>query len=233
MKADFNIEVEYDEKKEVMSMDVGLIPEKQRNALPNKIKKMVRDMDPSRIGKKSNRKGGAFERNIYNGLNERFKHKGEIQEDGKPEAQFTRVPRSGGIFGGKNKERLSGISDEAKRVLSGDLIVPEYFRFSIECKNHKGYPKLHSLFTKEGCTKMNEWISQAKDDIVGTEDWMIIFHIDLIGDFVVIDALHIALMDTEPGKIPEYANSVTILPGNLALIPFKDLLEFPDEFFLW
>lgn len=226
MKANYDVNIDYDDKKEIFSIDVALIPDTVRSTLPNKIKKLIKESNPSSVGKKSKNKGQTFERSIVNRLNERFKYLAKSNEDGVPEIQFTRTPRSGGIYGGANKARLSGIDDKAKTVLSGDIIVPNYFRFTIEAKNHAAYPIVHKLLTKEGDSKMNEWIKQAKDDTVGMAKWLIIFHINLVGDFCVFDS---KLMD-ECDKLSEIGNKMA---NQTCIVPFDDFITLPDSFFMW
>ena len=86
----------------------------------------------------SKKKGNAFERQICEILRNRFN------------TSFSRVPTSGAIATAQKEE----LSDEAKEMLSGDIIVPKNFKFSVECKSRKAF----SLWELLGDAKEIEWI---------------------------------------------------------------------------
>ena len=74
---------------------------------------------------------------------------------------FLRVPSSGAITGKSNKVRIANISDAAKDTLSGDIITPANFAFSIE---HKAYKEASfwDLFNKS--SNLFEWFKQSTED---------------------------------------------------------------------
>ena len=222
----------------VMSVNTFGMDDRVVKALPKKIEALVKASDPSAVGRKSRNKGGTFERSVAKKLNDRFKSRAEYDASGKVIPMFTRTPRSGGFLSNQQKSQLMAEVEESVRALSGDLIAPKAFRFNLELKNYKNAPLLHKLFTKEGDKHMNEWLDQAKRDVVNDDMYMIIFHIDLIGDFCVFsrDALD---YKTEPGdetddKINTIVNTSINSFGfcdDAVLVPFGDLLKMPDLFF--
>ena len=73
----------------------------------------------------SSNKGRTFEREICKILAENFG------------GEYRRVPMSGGFMGGANRLRNKEVRQDAKDILSGDIICPDDFPFSVECKHHK------------------------------------------------------------------------------------------------
>lgn len=95
----------------------------------------------------SKRKGNAFERQICDIFRSRFNDK------------FSRVPSSGAIATAQKEE----LSSEAKVMLSGDIIVPKNFRFSIECKSRREF-SLWELIGDAKAIEWQEWFKQATQD---------------------------------------------------------------------
>ena len=77
--------------------------------------------------------------------------------------KFKRVPQSGAFTGGSNRAKTENISEEAKNVLSGDLITPKGFRFSIE---HKSYGEISFWDLFNSSSKLLEWMKQAEGDAI-------------------------------------------------------------------
>lgn len=98
------------------------------------------------------RKGKASERDLCHELEEIFP--GEI---------FRRVPGSGMFMGGFNFNRNMQINDGAKQTLTGDIITPTFFKFSIESKAYDDTPLFHKVLTGED-KDLDKWIKQASDD---------------------------------------------------------------------
>ena len=63
----------------------------------------------------SNKKGKSWELEVAHLLSDVF------------EGNFNRVPRSGGMFGGKNVIHAEGERDDVKEIMSGDIICPKDF----------------------------------------------------------------------------------------------------------
>jgi hypothetical protein len=98
----------------------------------------------------SKKKGSSGELECVHILDEKF---------GK--GKFFRVPASGARVGGFNREKAFNISKEAKEVLSGDIITPTNFKFSIE---HKFYANSNffDLFNEK--SDLQNWFNQAEGD---------------------------------------------------------------------
>jgi hypothetical protein len=123
------------------------------------------------------RKGKTFERATCDDLAKRF---GGV---------FRRVPTSGAMVGGMNRFRNADINEAAKQTLTGDIICPTSFPFSVECKNYYDSPKLHNLLSI-GDKELDGWISQAKGESEFVKkDWIIIFKITTLRGktFVTLD----------------------------------------------
>ncbi len=72
---------------------------------------------------------------------------------------FKRVPMSG-AFSTANKG--TGTSEIAMDVLSGDIIPPEGFKFSIEVKSRKEFNFWDML--NDGNCDIDSWLSQSKEE---------------------------------------------------------------------
>ena len=98
----------------------------------------------------SKQKGKSWERALCKILKERF-----------PGRDFSRVPTSGAFFGKTNKEKRSLAEDNVKEVLSGDIICPSDFRFSIECKSYANI-SFWDLFNES--SDLHSWMKQCSED---------------------------------------------------------------------
>lgn len=102
----------------------------------------------ARIMSKS--KGNRWERDLCDKLTDAY---------GKP---FRRVPNSGSYFGKSNYIRAEGMQESAKQCLSGDIITPEGWEYSIEAKSYREFDFWNILYGESA--KLNEWITQAEND---------------------------------------------------------------------
>lgn len=98
----------------------------------------------------SKKKGNSAERVLAKTLNDRFNTK-----------EFLRVPQSGAITGGFNRAKAEGYSDDAKELLSGDLITPKKFLFSIESKSYADID-FWDLFNAS--SNLKSWMKQCQED---------------------------------------------------------------------
>ena len=78
-----------------------------------------------------------------------------------PDKEFMRVPSSGAIMGQSNKIKHATIEENIKEVLSGDIICPSNFRFSVECKCYASI-SFWDLFNES--SDLNSWIKQCSED---------------------------------------------------------------------
>ncbi len=104
----------------------------------------------------SKNKGNRIELKLAKILTERF---GE---------EFRRTPMSGG-WGTSNRD--SNIREDALEVLSGDIMCPTKFKFSIESKGRADFNFWDILNEDTEHLEIDEWIKQAENDakIVGKE----------------------------------------------------------------
>lgn len=103
----------------------------------------------------SKNKGNTFERKIANLLSDRF-----LEVTGIPKS-FRRNADSGSFFGGTNKARTE--THDLSKASFGDIITPEEFAFSIECKHYKDPPSFASM-VKQEVAALDKWITQAEQD---------------------------------------------------------------------
>ena len=82
------------------------------------------------MGGASKEKGNAWELEVAKFLEENF------------EGKFSRVPRSGAMFGGENAENAEGERQDVVEILSGDIITPKDFPFTIEAKHYDDFTNL-------------------------------------------------------------------------------------------
>jgi len=103
------------------------------------------------------------------------------------ESEFRRTPNSGAYTGGANRRTAQKLREDAREILSGDIIGPLDFPFLIECKHYANSPSLHKVIAGED-KKLDEWIVQNDGDaaFVGKES-LIVFRINNKGTFFVIN----------------------------------------------
>jgi len=110
----------------------------------------------------SKAKGNRNELALTKILNERFNTK-----------EFSRVPSSGAWTGGKNRDKASGLSEEAKQTLSGDIMTPKNFLYSIESKAYASM-EFWDLFNES--SNLFSWMKQSEEDaeFVGKQPMLIV-----------------------------------------------------------
>ena len=109
----------------------------------------------------SNKKGKSWELEVAHTLEKTFKGK------------FNRVPRSGGMFGGKNVLNAQGQREDVKEIMSGDIITPKKFPFSVEAKSYASFS--FSKLYKGEYKLLDDWIAQAETDAKLSKKEMLIF----------------------------------------------------------
>lgn len=93
-------------------------------------------------------KGNAWERDCSKHLSKIF------------DANFMRVPTSGAFTGGANVWRMDEMTEDQKRMMDGDIMVPPCLsQWKFECKNYKDLD-FHKFFTKS--RQLDIWIKQAE-----------------------------------------------------------------------
>tara|TARA_R110000744_G_scaffold79783_2_gene156578 strand:+ start:357 stop:863 length:507 start_codon:yes stop_codon:yes gene_type:complete len=145
----------------------------------------------------SKKKGANFERKIAQMFNERFKT-----------TEFNRTPGSG-AFGSTHQL-------PQYLIVHGDLITPQNFKYTIECKN--GYNlELDDLFKPK--SDFFRFIEQAKADAKRcSREWMLIYKKDRRKELVVVD-----------GPLARLTH-VVVVHDNYYVYLLKDVLALPEAF---
>ena len=114
-------------------------------------------------GLNSKKKGNRVEREFAKAFNDRFNLKDA----------FRRVPMSGAWT---TNNINTDVRQDAKEILSGDLIVPTNFKFSIECKGRAEFNFWDMLNDDTKHLEIDDWIIQAQNDasISGKEPLLLI-----------------------------------------------------------
>ena len=129
----------------------------------------------------SKNKGSAFERKIANLLSEKFMERTGVK------TSFRRNIDSGSYFGGKNQSRVE--THDLSKAVFGDLVAPDGFRFSIECKHYKEPPSF-AMLVKQDWKVLDKWLDQARQDSVNSgKDFAIIIKYNNVDEIVVLPAL--------------------------------------------
>lgn len=158
----------------------------------------------------SKNKGNTFERKIANLLSERFAAHTGIEKS------FRRNADSGSFFGGSNQRRTS--THDTSKATFGDIICPEDFKFSIECKHYKTPPTFVSLVNQK-CTFIDKWIEQGEQDAKsGDKRLMVIMKFNNVPEMVIVDK---GVSDLTP--IINY--------GAYSMYPLDDFLAQSDGLF--
>lgn len=100
-------------------------------------------------------KGSTYERKIANLLSERFEEFTGIKQS------FRRNIDSGSFFGNRNSYRVAQC--DLTKATFGDIIIPEHFNFSIECKHYKTMPNFSSI-VKQKVSDWDNWLKQSSHD---------------------------------------------------------------------
>ena len=112
-------------------------------------------------------KGNAWEREVAKDLSETFNE------------NFIRVPNSGAYTGGANFFRIDQLTEQQKRMMDGDIMVPPCLsRYKIECKNYKVFD-FHQLFNEN--KTLDKWIKQAEFGLL----WFLVIKVTRKGSFIL------------------------------------------------
>ena len=112
-------------------------------------------------------KGNAWEREVAKDLSETFNE------------NFIRVPNSGAYTGGANVFRIDQLTEQQKRMMDGDIMVPPCLsRYKIECKNYKAFD-FHQLFNEN--KTLDKWIKQAEFGLL----WFLVIKVTRKGSFIL------------------------------------------------
>lgn len=156
----------------------------------------------------SKTKGSTFERDIAKELNKLFDTN-----------EFARTFGSGAFVGKSNWNKRSGLSTDLKNALAGDIIVPNWFPFNIECKNYQDSPVYHNILTSDGDKTLDGWLGKSIHDSINTKTLpIVIFKTTRKGVFV---ALHNTV--SHYVNCENYANYKTFMI--MSLENFKPIIQ--------
>jgi len=131
---------------------------------------------------------------------------------------FRRVPASGAH--GTNLAN-TGIREDALEILSGDLICPKWFLFSVEIKSRMDF-NFWDLINRDTKNEIDEWIEQAEGEAkASNKDWIVIVKINNRKPFVIIERYY---------DIDE-KNILLVYKHDYALIRWDYFIELPNKFF--
>lgn len=153
------------------------------------------------MAKNSKQKGNRVENEFAKAFTERF------------DKPFKRVPQSG-AFSTINKNE--GLDESVLNTLSGDLIPPAGFRFSIEIKSRQDF-NFWDLLANDTENEIDQWIEQAKDEgeITGKEP-LIVVKINRRRPFVLF---------------PEKLMEGRLKYKGFTILRFDYFFNLPDNFF--
>lgn len=103
---------------------------------------------------KSKNKGNTLEREIRDFLNKIYNSE-----------EFARTPSSGAIMGLGNSKRNAGLEQSTQRTLGSDLICPDWFPFSVECKSYADKPN-YSTIIKSNDSTLDSWLGETCFDSI-------------------------------------------------------------------
>ena len=159
------------------------------------------------MGASSKDKGNAWELEVAKFLEENF------------EGKFSRVPRSGAMFGGENAENAEGERSDVVEILSGDIITPKEFPFTIEAKHYDDFKFSHLL---QGENKLLDgWlIDVQKDAELAKRLPMIMAKFSYIGSYAIFDY---RIVKTDDGICPStYFENHLIYKRKWMMISFEE-----------
>ena len=134
------------------------------------------------MSSKSKTKGNSWEREVANHLSELYKSK------------FIRVPSSGAFVGGKNKVRKEFLHEGQIRLMKGDIIPPDKWKFfNCECKSYADFP-FHQVLAGD-CKVLDGWLDQMMD-VADENDFNVLFmKFNRKGRFVVVQSKYTFICD--------------------------------------
>lgn len=150
--------------------------------------------------------------------------------------EFRRVPLSGAWMGGMNQAKNAEVHSGLKEGLTGDIIGPDNWPFSMECKNTASYPRFHMMVLGSDA-QIDKWIEEAYFDAINVDKVPVLpLKRTHRGEFILAPrAMH--------GVLPVDCNSMTYTYGgeqdlqfhgvNLQvwdLIPWDSFLNNVDKF---
>lgn len=134
---------------------------------------------------RSKTKGNKFENDVCKRLNQIYETK-----------EFHRTPSSGAIMGRTNWGKRRGLAENVKRTLGSDIIVPDWFKFAVECKHYKDTPAYHNLIKQTGDPTLDHWLGEVMYDAINLNlHPMLIFKTDRKGIYFTLPGYFIHALE--------------------------------------
>lgn len=147
-------------------------------------------------------KGNRVENELAKILSERFNRK------------FSRVPMSGG-WGTVNRNQ--GVREDALEVLSGDLMAPKDFKFSIESKSRADFNFWDFLNEDTKELDIDSWLFQVENDAIAVNKEPL---------------LYIKINNKKPFVMfPKSMHETTMSYKKYSIMRFDYFLQLEDDFF--
>jgi len=128
--------------------------------------------------------------------------------------EFRRVPASGAH--GTNLANTN-IREDAKEILSGDIITPKHFRFIIEIKSRANF-NFWDFLNRDTKNEIDEWIEQvSKEAEVSNKDPLLIIKVNNKKPFILM-------------KIDKYID-YDLMYKDYGIMRFDYFLKIDDTFF--
>lgn len=162
------------------------------------------------MGTSSKDKGNAWELEVAKFLEENF------------EGKFSRVPRSGAMFGGENAENVEGERSDVVEILSGDIITPKDFPFTIEAKHYEDFKFSHLLGGENKL--LDGWLVDVQKDAERAKRLpMIMAKFSYIGSYAIFDY---KIIKTNDGICPStYFENHLIYKRKWMMISFDEFVN--------
>lgn len=165
------------------------------------------------MGAASKKKGNRVELEFAKLFTERFKE------------PFKRVPMSGG-FG--TRVANEAVDNEVKEILTGDLICPKWFIYTVEVKSRVDF-NFWDMLNRETKNEIDNWIEQAEHEaIITNKQWIVIVKINNRKPFVIMKTTRGFHYDLCYRKI---LKDNCLINGYYGIIRWDYFLKMPDEFF--
>lgn len=170
-------------------------------------------------GVNGKQKGNGFERKIANTLSERFKEHTGLDQS------FRRNIDSGSFFGGKNQQRTQ--THDLSKASFGDIVTPEGFKFSVECKFYKTPPSFNSLL-KQDIKQWDGWLEQATQDCKNSnQEMVLIIKYNNVEEIVLVESGPFMVNVQKAGQ----SINIPLTYKQYSILTLSQFLSLPNELF--
>lgn len=145
--------------------------------------------------------------------------------------EFSSTPSSGALVGGKNWKR-SDLSERVREIYAGDLVVPPWFYYVVECKHYKNDPNYAKIIGTNDKV-LDGWINECLIDSANVQRVpLIAFKTNYKGSFFVFPVSFLEFLQ-EIEKVPSfylhYGEDFVIFSWDHILGISKEIVEFAND----